>query len=94
MNKAEAMMQLDELGEHIQDVIARMEGGRYDEEGDLSYVIDIAHLMDHLVEAWHYAHLCDDKIRGMAQDDYVKVTCSIPKFQRGYRLVDLYTEVI
>ncbi|XAM00266.1 hypothetical protein OT109_02535 [Phycisphaeraceae bacterium D3-23] len=94
MNKAEAVFELGELSVHIEDVIAEIKAGRYDEDGDLSYEVAVAHLMDHLVRAWHYAHMTDEKIAGITEDDFDKITCAIPLLQFEYRLVDPYTEIV
>lgn len=88
MNRISAITELDELKEHIDTVISEIENGEYDQEGELSYQVSMAHLMDHLVRAWHFSKLTDEQIAVLNQEAFERITYSIPKLNADVRLVE------
>lgn len=94
MNKNVAVQELDEMIVHAKDLIAEILNGDYDEDGEVAYSIDLSHLMDHLVRAWHYAKMSDEQVADLSQDDFEKLTYAIPKFDIQHRLVEPYEKII
>jgi hypothetical protein len=94
MNREQAIFQLDNLCVHVQDVIKQIEQGRYEEQGDLSFEVDIAHLLDHLAMAWHYARMSDQQIDSISQADFERLTRSVPDLMPGRKIVNPYDELI
>ncbi|MEM6458466.1 MAG: hypothetical protein AAF710_03645 [Planctomycetota bacterium] len=90
----QAAQQLDELIVHAKNLITEIEEGRYDDDGDLSYPIALSHLMDHLVRAWHYSQMTDDQVARISQEQFERVTYSIPKLNIEHRLVELYDPIV
>ncbi len=88
MNRVSAIAELEELKEHIETVISEIENGSYDEDGELSYQVSMAHLMDHLVRAWHFSKLTDEQIADLDQKAFERITYSIPKLNADVRLVE------
>jgi len=95
-NRDMAIFQLHEIQNSIKRVIEEIETGCYDDDSeDISYAIELAHLMDHLVLAWHYSRMTNEEIDSVSQDRFERLTCAIPKFNVvcDYRLVGLYDDV-
>ena len=90
MNRLAAINELDELREHVGSVISEIEMGKYDPDGELSYQVALAHLMDHLARAWHFSKLTDDEINSLGQDGFERATYSIPKLNGWEKLVDAH----
>ncbi len=96
MNRQSAKFQLSELVSHIEDVIKDIDAGRYDDDGDVDvvYQVDLGHLLDHLSRAWHFAHMCDDQIDSLTQEQYEQITHAIPKLGIDQRLVESWEKPI
>ena len=94
MNRAYASLQLAELSSAIKNVIADIDAGHYDDDGDLSYEVALGHLMDHLSLAWHYSRMTDDEVERVSQEQFENLTTAIPKFQYNLRLVELHEKVV
>ena len=94
MNRHRAIWQLTELADHLKTVVSEIESGRYDVDGDLSYQVALAHLMDHLVLAWHYAQMPDEQIDALTQEQFEQLTDAIPKLGIEQRLVELWEKVV
>ena len=88
MNRFAAINELDELKEHIESLISEIENGDYDPDGELSYQVGLAHLMDHLVRAWHFSKLTDSEIEALGQEGFERATFSIPKLNGWESLVE------
>lgn len=93
MNRIASINELDELREHIDSVITEIQEGEYDPDGELSYQIAIAHLMDHLVRAWHFSKLTDTEIEALGQEGFERATYSIPKLMGWEVLVEADTKI-
>jgi hypothetical protein len=94
MNRDRAIWELDELADHLKDVVEDIQSGRYDESGDLSYAGGLQHLMDHLARAWHFAHMTDEQIDALTQEQFEEVTHAIPKLWVDQRLVEMWEKVV
>ena len=94
INRYAAAFELGELAIHIKEVIAEIENGDYDEDGELSYTVGLEHLMDHLVKAWHYGQMSDEKIDSLTHEEVVKLTQAIPKLNVDHRLVEPSDDVV
>ena len=94
MNRNAAIFQLDELSVHINEIIAEIKNGDYDEEGELSYLTGLQHLMDHLVNAWHYSRMTDEKINALTQEEFDKLTLSIPRLNLMHKLVEPDDDIV
>ncbi|MFN3165730.1 MAG: hypothetical protein ACE37H_01560 [Phycisphaeraceae bacterium] len=94
MNREQAIFQLDELGVHVRELIDEIDQGRYDEDGDLSYEVAVAHLLDHLAMAWHYARLSNEQIDAITQADFERLTNAVPDLMPGRTIVDPYDDQI
>jgi hypothetical protein len=94
MNRRQAIWHLSELAEHIKVVVNEVEAGDYDEDGDPSYQIALAHLMDHLNLAWHFSKMSDEQVNALTTDQLCKYWDAIPKFKIDHRLVDPWEEII
>ena len=93
-NKKDALFHLHELKHHLDDVIKQAESDRYDDDGDLSYSVDLGHLLDHLVLAWHCSRMNREETGNMSQKVFERLTYAIPRFYctDDYRLVDFYED--
>ncbi len=91
-NRFYAVNELSDLRDHTQEVIDEINEGRYDEEGDLSYVHGLAHLLDHLARAWHFSRLTDNEISDLSSDSFQELSVSIPKFTGDEKFVALIDE--
>ena len=87
MNREQAKWELGELIDHAREEIKKIDDGRYDDNGDLSFQVGLEHLMDHLVWAWHFSRKTDVEVDGLIPQ-LGKIACAIPKFREEYRLVD------
>ena len=88
MNRAQAISELLELIDHAKTVVEEINAGKYDEDGEFSYQVAIAHLMDHLACAWHFAHMTDDQVLALTQQQFEAITNAIPKLADEQRLVE------
>jgi len=94
MNKFAAIAELDELKDHIDEVIEEITQGEYDPDGTLSYEIALCHLQEHLARAWHFAKLSDDKLGDLSNEAFHKASISIPKLNQDMMLVDPEKKII
>jgi hypothetical protein len=94
MNQFQAIWQLSELADHVRGIITEIETGRFDDDGDLSYAVALAHVMDHLSLAWHYSRMSDDRINGLSQPEFEQLANSVPKLGINQKLVEPYDTVV
>lgn len=93
-NRNAAVWELNELAVHVKEVIAEIENGDYDEDGELSYSLGLEHLMDHLVRAWHYGQMTDGQINSLTQEEFGRLTRAIPQLNVSHRLVGPSDDVV
>lgn len=79
----------NDLSEAAAILAQNISAGRYEEDGDLSLQVDLAHLMDLLVLIWHRSKMMDREHEDQSQADYERSCLRIPRLQDGYELVDL-----
>ncbi len=94
MNRTRAIFNLHEIAVDIPGIIDDIEAGRYDDDGDLSYEVALGHLMDHLALAWHEAHMSDDEVDALSQEQFETLCTSIPRLQLDNRIVEPYEKVV
>lgn len=94
MNRDRAIFHLHEIATDIPHFIAEIEQGRYDDEGDLSLEVALAHLMDHLSLAWHQSRMTDDEVDRLSQEQFEQLCTAIPRLQLDMRLVDSWEKVV
>ncbi|MBI1369798.1 MAG: hypothetical protein GC162_14225 [Planctomycetes bacterium] len=94
MNRDRAIFHLHEIASDIPGLIAEIEQGRYDEDGDLSYEVALAHLLDHLSLAWHQSRMTDNEVAQLSQEQFEQLCTAIPRLQLDMRLVDTWEKVV
>ena len=88
MNRFSAINELKDLKDELESLITEIENGDYDPDGELSYQVGLAHLMDHLVRAWHFSKLTDNEIEALGQEGFERATYTIPKLNGWESLVE------
>lgn len=94
MNKFATISELDELKDHINEVIEEITQGEFDPDGTLSYEIALCHLQEHLARAWHFAKLSDEILGDLSDEAFHQASISIPKLNGDMILVEPDKEVI
>jgi hypothetical protein len=94
MNRIRTVFHLHEIATDIPEVIADIEQGRYDDDGDLSLEVALGHLMDHLSLAWHQSRMTDAEVDNLSQEQYNQLCTAIPRLQIDNRLVETWEKVV
>ena len=87
-NRNWTTFELQELIDHAKNVIAEIDSGHYDGDGDLSYEVALGHLQDHLNLAWHAARMTDDEFNSLTQQQFEALMLATPKLQIDQQLVE------
>lgn len=94
MNRDRAIFHLHEIASVIPGLIAEIEQGRYDDDGDLSLEVALGHLMDHLSLAWHQSRMTDIEVDQLSQEQFEQLCVAIPRLQLDMRLVETWEKVV
>ena len=78
----------EDLSEAATTLAREISEGRYEEDGDLSLRVALAHLMDHVVTIWHQSRMTDQDNEKQGQAEFEAMCLSIPRLQDGYEIVD------
>jgi hypothetical protein len=82
--------ELSELVDHAEGLIREIDDGRYEEDGDLSYQVALAHLQDHLNLAWHAPRMTNEEFNSLSQTQFEAAMLATPKLQVGQHLVEAW----
>ena len=89
MNNDFIIQSLLELKEHIDSTIDEVKNGQYEEDGDLSFSVELEHFVEHIIMSWHCRNMTWNDINKMTYEEYENMSFSIPKFHSNYQLVEL-----
>jgi hypothetical protein len=87
-NKAAIHLQLSEAKIALDDLIKKVEQGKFDEGDDVLIAIDLEDILSHLCLAWHFRCRNDSELQRLSQETYEVLSYSIPKWHEDLRLLN------
>jgi len=89
LNREEIGFHLREAHEEIDRFLKEMNSGKHDDSAEMVLRIRFAHLVEHLVLAWHLKWMDPERVDELSTDEWTDLSRQIPNWGLNWRLVDL-----
>jgi hypothetical protein len=89
MNRLAVLQELDEAKIAIDQLMNDIRSGTCDAVEDLSpLAVDIEHILCHISRAWHFRALSDSTIDHLSQEEFNRMSYSVPNLFFNFTVVD------
>jgi hypothetical protein len=78
--------ELDEAAFHLRELAEEFRSGKLGEDDDPALEVMLGHVLDHLCRAWNARELDADEKMALSQDEFERMSNSVPNFQLNRKL--------
>ena len=83
-NRSAVERQLSGASVALDECVQKLKAGEYDAEAPLVMATDLEQVLYHLCLAWHVKNLTDEERAALSQEDYKRLSNTVPNF--GFEL--------
>jgi hypothetical protein len=86
-NRNAVALQAAEAKLALNTILQKAQSGEYDDEAPLVIAIDFEQVLYKLCLAWHFKRLSDQEIEALPEDEFIRLSNTVPNFGFSLRLL-------